>query len=296
MIGGAARMANAGFVCATAGPVADVADGATASIDAKVISDAAAVTAALLDITALAIQAVLLRAAAPVAADQRILAAGVPDARCAARAARFGAGARCGAAHLAVNTALVTRAAVSVAGAPGRAASAIQALLCGGAACAATEWSRAGAAAKDADQVAGTPATVAVDAAAIRATGAAIAIRHAPGWWFRGGLLRFLLLFLLAFGRDVDTGGRPQAKAERCGETDDDPAPGAYVAQRSCQPVELPVVHDEASRPSIPLARGSSRWIGEQSCQIDGRTAPRTGDCLENTRFCVNAEPRHPLS
>lgn len=296
MIGGAARMADAGFVCATAGTVADVANGATASIDAEVIPGATVVTAALLDITALAIQADLLRATAPVAADQRIVAAGVPDARCAARAAHPGAGARYWAAHLAVDTALVARAALSVAGAPGRAASAIQALLGGGAACAATEWSRAGAAAKDADQVAGTPATVAVDAAAIRATGAATAIRHAPSRRFDDRFLWLLFLLLLAFGCDVDAGGRPQAKAERCCETDDDPASGAHVAQRPCQPVELPVIHDEASRPSIPLARGSSRWIGEQSCQIDGRTAPRTGDCLENTRFCVNAGPRHTLS
>lgn len=283
-------------MCATAGTVADVFNGTAAAIDAEVISGAASVTAALLGITALAIQADLLRAAAPVAADQRILAAGVPDARCAARAAHLGAGARCGAAHLAADTALVARAALSVAGAPGRAASAIQALLGGGAACAVTEWSRAGAAAKDADQVAGTPATVAVDAAAIRATGAATAIRHASRRRFDDRFLWLLFLLLLAFGRDVDTGGRPHAKAERCGETDDDPAPGSHVAQRSCQPVELPVVHDEASRPSIPFARGSSRWIGEQSCQIDGRTAPRTGDCLENTRFCANAGPRHPLS
>lgn len=131
--------------------------------------------------------------------DQVLLAADITNARFAIWAAFVGARPRRRTADLAVDAALVARAAVPVARARGGAASAIHTLLGAGAARAAAARGGAGARAKDADQVAGAAATVAVDAATIRATGAAIALRDAPGRWFGRRLLRLLLFLLLLF-------------------------------------------------------------------------------------------------
>jgi hypothetical protein len=107
----------------------------------------------------------------------------------------LGTGACCGAAGLATDAPLVGIAAVTIARAPGGAASAVQAQFGAGTTGAATGWCGTGAGAEDADLVSRAATAVAVDAAAIRATDAAIAVRHAC-WGRLGRRLPVLVLAL----------------------------------------------------------------------------------------------------
>jgi hypothetical protein len=106
-------------------------------------------------------------AATAIPANQLIRAAAISQARVLGRAARGVAGLWRRATDFAVDAALVARAAVPIAYALGWTARAVQAALGAGTTCAVTARGRTGTGAKDAGQVARTPATVAVDAAAI---------------------------------------------------------------------------------------------------------------------------------
>lgn len=268
----AACVSNACFVRVAANPVAELINGTAAASDADIVTGAARVTTALARVAAFVAQADLVCLAATISAGQPVRTTGIANTCCASGAALFGARSRRRAADLTADAALVASAAVVITRTFGGATNAIQAELAAGTTGAATRCRGAGAGAEDADPVPGTAPTVAVDATSVRATGAAVAVRHAPRrrlGWLRVFVLVLvwlflLLLFLSAPGLRILANGiylaKVQQEPKHRGDARGCSTPGERCSKRTREPVELPVIHGKASRLASPRNRITSAY------------------------------------